>query len=228
MGLFKITGTGKSMPKVKGVSAEGTIRKISGLGKPIAGKLPLQVKRGLPRPERRKKVQQRPIIRVHAPQIPPIKRIDTEQVRERLAGATIRPTRRYWRETLKKPEGYIRVSLDSPPDLIEAFIDVQENVRSPYYLNRATEQGPDHDHEGECRHPRSASSFVSVIGLVVLKQGRLGIYTGFWRPVNSAIVYTFNDDDDAVSLYGEWRAAASKGKWLHRMVYNNPYTRVSS
>jgi hypothetical protein len=197
--ILKASGIGKptSRIKIKGIPALPQfrpIRKITGTGtKPIGANMP-PVERPV-----------RPIRRVKGTGTKPIglspSLFPTLEV-------TIRPPRRRWRTTAKRPEGFTMPSLTSLPPGVECFIDI---TGPPIYrLMRATQHAPDHDHEGECLHPKNASSWVACIGLVVLTDGGLGLYSKFWN--GGEIAYVWPNDDTTAWFYEDWKAARSKGK----------------
>ena len=106
------------------------------------------------------------------------------------------------------------------PAGIETFIDM--GVGDPLYeLSLATKGEPDHGPRGGCRHSPTASSWVSALGLVVLTEGGLGLYVRFHD--GARIAYVWKDDDDCAKFYQQWKKAPSKGKYLHRYLYQQAY-----
>ena len=133
-----------------------------------------------------------------------------------------------WRKSIERPEGFAMPSEENLPPGVETFIDI--DGPPIYRLIRATEKHPDHDEDGECQHPKNASSWVACIGLVVLERGGLGLYAKFWN--GGEIAYVWPDDDTVIWFYNDWKAARSKGKYIRgrhgpSMLWSQPYVRLS-
>ena len=60
----------------------------------------------------------------------------------------------------------------------------------------------------------------------MLVGGGIGVYAQFWG--GDEIAYVFDDDDDAIQAYSDWKRARSKGKYINRtMLLSQDYKHVS-
>jgi hypothetical protein len=147
----------------------------------------------------------------------------------------IRTRRKKWKPSSERPEGIaIRTEMTLPPG-VEAFIDIAGDGDSIYRMMHATAHNPDHTHDAErdywvCNHSRNASSWFACIGLVVLKEGRLGLYAQTWK--GTELAWVWPNDDDCIYFYELMKVAPSKGKFCKgkygpSFLWNQPYVLLS-
>lgn len=193
---------------------------------------------GMPRPQRRK-----PVAKTLPFTVGPFTKGPLgKPAIDFLTGPTKRPPRKKkevkprWHETLAKPEGFAFRSDTNLPPNVEAFIDLEATNKGIYKLNRAVHGDPDHEVIDQpnqhciCHHPKNASSWVAMIGLVVLQEGRLGLYAAFWN--GGEIAYVWPSDDTTIWFYNDWKSARSKGKYIRgregpSMLWAQPYVRLA-
>lgn len=149
-----------------------------------------------------------------------------------------KPKKPRWHKTAERPEGFGMPSMDSPPPGVEAFIDLAD-MRGLYKLMPAShEDTTTADHEvvddpGQhcvCHHPPNASSWVAFLALGVLEAGRLAVVCGFWD--GGIVAYIWNNDDDVIWWFREFRNARSKGKFVRgregpSYLWSQPYIRLA-
>jgi hypothetical protein len=231
--IRRVRSGGTKPPRVNRPSVPATpeprrpIRRVRPSGQP--GTVP-------PRPNRTIPTPTRPIRRVRpggAPKGPiTVRRPNLGFVLPQPGERPVRPSRRRWKQTSGRPEGFVMPSPSRLPPGVEAWLDISTANRMPYTLMRATENMPDHlnDDIHTCTHPMNASSWVACIGLVVLENGQIGLYAKFWD--GGEIAYIWPEDDTTLWFYQDWKAARSKGKYIRgrqgpSILWAQPYVRLS-